>query len=121
MMVWKVETEEIMGKILKTCAFHPKSGIQQLRAVYLLKTNPIYYKILHSMSLAQRMLSRLIARTSRTVRGSYGRAFSTTPTWQIRSVDMKETDLQTLKVNQRRMMDTLHHTCTFGTGHRWGQ
>ncbi|KAF2629264.1 amidase [Macroventuria anomochaeta] len=34
---------------------------------------------------------------------------------------MKESDFQTLKVDQRRMMETLHHTCSFGTGHRWGQ
>lgn len=33
---------------------------------------------------------------------------------------MKETDLAALKVDQSRFMDTLHHTCGFGTGYRWG-
>lgn len=30
-------------------------------------------------------------------------------------------DLEKLKVNQVRLMDTLHETCAFGTGLRWGR
>ncbi|KAI5461769.1 hypothetical protein BGZ63DRAFT_357104 [Mariannaea sp. PMI_226] len=33
---------------------------------------------------------------------------------------MSAKDLKILKVNQTRMMDTLHETCRFGTGTRWG-
>lgn len=33
---------------------------------------------------------------------------------------MTNKDLEKLKVDQNRMMDTLHHTCTFGPGARWG-
>ncbi|KAH6988094.1 hypothetical protein BKA56DRAFT_478357 [Ilyonectria sp. MPI-CAGE-AT-0026] len=33
---------------------------------------------------------------------------------------MTNKDLQKLKVDQTRMMETLHHTCTFGPGARWG-
>ncbi|KAI1387935.1 amidase [Hypoxylon trugodes] len=29
-------------------------------------------------------------------------------------------DFKALKVQQRRLMDALHHTCSFGTGKRWG-
>ncbi|KAF5016771.1 hypothetical protein F66182_11435 [Fusarium sp. NRRL 66182] len=35
--------------------------------------------------------------------------------------DMMAEDLEKLKVNQSRMMDTLHHTCAWGTGSRWGE
>lgn len=34
---------------------------------------------------------------------------------------MKEQDLKSLKVDQGRLMDTLHYTCGFGTGTRWGR
>ncbi|KAL1876464.1 hypothetical protein Daus18300_002708 [Diaporthe australafricana] len=33
---------------------------------------------------------------------------------------MKEADLAAVKVDGSRLMDTLHHTCKFGTGLRWG-
>lgn len=42
------------------------------------------------------------------------------PRW-IKTADMKESDLAAVKVDGRRLMDTLHHTCKFGTGLRWGR
>lgn len=42
------------------------------------------------------------------------------PRW-IRTADMKESDLAAVKVDGQRLMDTLHHTCKFGTGLRWGR
>ena len=39
----------------------------------------------------------------------------------ISTRDMTNKDLQKLKVDQNRMMDTLHHTCSFGSGIRWGR
>ncbi|KPM42370.1 hypothetical protein AK830_g4215 [Neonectria ditissima] len=38
----------------------------------------------------------------------------------ISTRDMTNKDLQKLKVDQGRMIDTLHHTCSFGSGIRWG-
>lgn len=37
------------------------------------------------------------------------------------SKDMSETELKAVKVDQKRLMDTLHYTCGFGTGLRWGR
>lgn len=42
------------------------------------------------------------------------------PRW-IKTADMKESDLAAVKVDLQRLMDTLHHTCKFGTGLRWGR
>ena len=42
------------------------------------------------------------------------------PRW-IKTADMQESDLAAVKVDGRRLMDTLHHTCRFGTGLRWGR
>lgn len=39
----------------------------------------------------------------------------------ISTRDMTSKDLEKLKVDQNRMMETLHHTCTFGPGARWGR
>ena len=61
------------------------------------------------------------AATFRLAARGFSRSFSTTPRWQIRTVDMEEVDLKALKVNQRRLMDTLHRTSEFGKGQRWGQ
>ncbi|KAJ3516526.1 hypothetical protein NM208_g14830 [Fusarium decemcellulare] len=38
----------------------------------------------------------------------------------ISTRDMTTKDLEKLKVDQSRMMETLHHTCAWGTGKRWG-
>ncbi|KAF2141369.1 uncharacterized protein K452DRAFT_351491 [Aplosporella prunicola CBS 121167] len=37
------------------------------------------------------------------------------------TLDMSDKDLAKLKVNQARLMEDLHHTCSFGTGERWGK
>ncbi|KAI6083694.1 amidase [Hypoxylon rubiginosum] len=37
-----------------------------------------------------------------------------------RSADVQNGDFSALKVQQGRLMDTLHQTCAFGTGKRWG-
>lgn len=39
----------------------------------------------------------------------------------ISTKDMGSQDLKSLKVDKTRLMDTLHHTCAFGTGTRWGR
>ncbi|KAJ0113807.1 hypothetical protein J7T55_010051 [Diaporthe amygdali] len=49
------------------------------------------------------------------------RHFSASQTRWIKTADMKEADLAALKVDGRRLLDTLHHTCKFGTGLRWGR
>lgn len=46
------------------------------------------------------------------------------PQCQYRGIatrDMTAGDLKRLKVNQARMMETLHYTCEFGKGRRWGR
>lgn len=35
--------------------------------------------------------------------------------------DFQEPDLSSLKVDRKRFNDTLHDTCKFGTGQRWGR
>lgn len=49
------------------------------------------------------------------------RHFSASRPRLIKTADMGESDLAALKVDGRRLMDTLHHTCKFGTGLRWGR
>lgn len=49
------------------------------------------------------------------------RHFSASSPRRIKTADMKESDLAAVKVDGRRLMDTLHHTCRFGTGLRWGR
>ncbi|KAM0549839.1 hypothetical protein ACHAPJ_009281 [Fusarium lateritium] len=39
----------------------------------------------------------------------------------ISTRDMTAKHLEKLKVDQSRMIDTLHHTCAWGTGLRWGE
>ena len=34
---------------------------------------------------------------------------------------MTDDDLKAIKVDQNRLMETLHYTCGFGTGLRWGR
>ncbi|RMJ09554.1 hypothetical protein BHE90_005949 [Fusarium euwallaceae] len=38
----------------------------------------------------------------------------------IATRDMTAKDFEKLKVDKSRMMETLHHTCSWGTGQRWG-
>lgn len=49
------------------------------------------------------------------------RHFSASRQRWIKTADMKESDLAAVKVDGQRLMDTLHHTCKFGTGLRWGR
>ncbi|KAF2433069.1 amidase [Tothia fuscella] len=48
------------------------------------------------------------------------RFFSTSPRWNLRVSEFSSSDFNSLKVNQNRLMDTIHHTCQWGTGQRWG-
>lgn len=51
-------------------------------------------------------------------------AINTYKPFQKREISTKELtpqDLKSLKVDKTRLMDTLHHTCAFGTGIRWGR
>lgn len=36
-------------------------------------------------------------------------------------MEMRDDDVASLKVNQSRLMEDIHHTCSFGTGERWGE
>lgn len=49
------------------------------------------------------------------------RCFSATRPVLVKTIEMTETDLAAVKVDQDRLMGTLHHTCGFGTGQRWGR
>ncbi|KAI1374420.1 amidase [Hypoxylon crocopeplum] len=40
--------------------------------------------------------------------------------FSTRTANMQDADLKALRVQQSRLMDALHHTCSFGTGKRWG-
>lgn len=66
---------------------------------------------------------RIASNRYSTLRGStFSRAaFSTSPRWQIRTKEMTERHFKDLKVNQKRLMEDLHHTCQWGTGERWGE
>lgn len=41
--------------------------------------------------------------------------------YSMATKDMTEVDFQKVKVNQSRLMQSLHETCEFGTGERWGR
>lgn len=49
------------------------------------------------------------------------RHFSATRHAGVKTTEMTESDLGAVKVDQSRLMDTLHNTCGFGTGQRWGR
>lgn len=40
--------------------------------------------------------------------------------YSIATKDMREADFRKVKVNQSRLMESLHDTCQWGTGERWG-
>ncbi|KAI6361101.1 hypothetical protein MCOR25_006566 [Pyricularia grisea] len=48
------------------------------------------------------------------------RHFHASPCRGLRLSDMSQDEIASLKVNQERMMKTLHDTCVWGTGKRWG-
>ncbi|TLS30443.1 hypothetical protein PpBr36_03400 [Pyricularia pennisetigena] len=48
------------------------------------------------------------------------RHFHASPCWRVRLSEMSKDEIASLKVNQERMMKTLHDTCVWGTGKRWG-
>lgn len=41
--------------------------------------------------------------------------------YSMAAKDMGESDFQKIKVNRDRLMKSLHETCEFGTGERWGR
>jgi len=49
------------------------------------------------------------------------RAFTVSSRWRIATAEMSEKDFASLKVNQDRLMEDIHHTCQWGTGERWGE
>lgn len=54
--------------------------------------------------------------------GSFAvRCFGATRPALVRTTEMTEADLGAVRVDQNRLMDTLHYTCGFGTGQRWGR
>ncbi|KAF2017272.1 amidase [Aaosphaeria arxii CBS 175.79] len=48
------------------------------------------------------------------------RSFSATTSWQLRTTEMNEEQLGSLKVDQSRLMGDIHHSCQWGIGQRWG-
>ncbi|TID12865.1 Zn-dependent exopeptidase [Venturia nashicola] len=48
------------------------------------------------------------------------RGFSASPSWQLHTRDMSESDMSSLRVDESRLMADLHWTCQWGTGERWG-
>lgn len=40
---------------------------------------------------------------------------------RLQTKELDEEALKSLKVNKKRLMDDLHHTCQWGTGKRWGK
>ncbi|KAF2190673.1 amidase [Zopfia rhizophila CBS 207.26] len=48
------------------------------------------------------------------------RSFSASSRWQLHTKELTEELLGSLKVNQSRLMEDIHHTCQWGTGLRWG-
>ena len=48
------------------------------------------------------------------------RCFSVSGSRAWHTVEMSEPDLASLKVNQSRLMEDIHYTCSWGTGERWG-
>ena len=49
------------------------------------------------------------------------RDFSVSTRWQIRTKEMNEELLGSLKVEKGRLMGDIHHTCQWGVGERWGR
>ncbi|KAK8220504.1 hypothetical protein IWZ01DRAFT_426566 [Phyllosticta capitalensis] len=49
------------------------------------------------------------------------RSFSKARQCRTRAMDLSEKELGNLKVNESRLMEELHSTCSFGTGQRWGE
>jgi hypothetical protein len=49
------------------------------------------------------------------------RCFSQTSGWRLQTKELDEVALKSLKVNKKRLMADLHHTCQWGTGRRWGK
>ncbi|KAF2655273.1 amidase [Lophiostoma macrostomum CBS 122681] len=59
---------------------------------------------------------------AQSVRGvRVGRTFSVSTRWRLHTKEMNEELLGSLKVNQGRLMEDIHHTCQWGTGQRWGE
>lgn len=48
------------------------------------------------------------------------RTFRTSPCWDIKTTDLSEKELSSIKVNRERLWRELHGTCEWGKGERWG-
>ncbi|KAF1993348.1 N-carbamoyl-L-amino acid hydrolase [Amniculicola lignicola CBS 123094] len=49
------------------------------------------------------------------------RSFTATSKWRLRTKEMDEDMLKSLRVNRGRLMEDLHYTSQWGTGARWGE
>lgn len=49
------------------------------------------------------------------------RAFGASATMQLHSKEMTEEMLDSLKINQERLMADIHYTAQWGKGQRWGE
>ncbi|KAI2621345.1 hypothetical protein GGS21DRAFT_494688 [Xylaria nigripes] len=65
---------------------------------------------------------RLVSGLSFKARLPRGTGFAHTPRHALstRATSLQITDIEALKVNQERMMNSLHQTCAWGMGKRWG-
>ncbi|CAE7025502.1 N-carbamoyl-L-amino acid hydrolase [Pyrenophora teres f. teres] len=77
-------------------------------------------RFLVALRIASRRYPTLKAGPAR-ISWEHVRRFSNSPQWQIRTKEMNDEMLKDLKVNQKRLMDDIHHTCQWGIGERWGE
>lgn len=49
------------------------------------------------------------------------RHFTSSLRTAIAVAEMRKEDLASLRIDQDRLMDTIHSTCEWGTGERWGE
>ncbi|OTB12148.1 hypothetical protein K445DRAFT_321409 [Daldinia sp. EC12] len=64
------------------------------------------------------VIRRLSASSSRFMQPSL--LYRTPRYYSTQTTDRQDDRFTTLKVQKDRLMDALHHTCSFGTGKRWG-
>ncbi|KAL5395902.1 hypothetical protein PMIN06_005211 [Paraphaeosphaeria minitans] len=79
------------------------------------------YRALTAANTPHRQLRRIPRWSQLTSGYEAKRSFSQTSTWRLMTKEMDEDALKSLKVNRKRLMEDLHHTCQWGTGKRWGK
>ena len=100
------------------CSFHTALRVTRRTA----HTAPRALSSLVGANIPRGQLWRSCYRGVRSV-GGYGerRTFSGGSVLRLQTKELDEEALKSLKVNKKRLMDDLHHTCQWGTGKRWGK